>query len=52
MDPNQALADIIDAATSEDRDPEELIIAAEELVRWIRRGGFRPTDPRTPKGRR
>ncbi len=46
MDPNATLNRLIDAATTRDQDPQDILDAAEDLVDWIDRGGFLPDDPR------
>ena len=43
MDPNAALAMIIEAAI--DGDPDKLREHAEALAEWLERGGFVPADP-------
>lgn len=40
MDPNQTLADLIDAAT--DGDTETFFHCANDLHEWMYRGGFSP----------
>jgi hypothetical protein len=46
MDPDKALADIIDAAVA--GDPFMLSEHASDLALWLKRGGFAPSDPRKP----
>lgn len=48
MDPNAALAEVIEAAA--DGRHEDVLIHAEDLATWLRKGGFAPADPRPPAG--
>lgn len=44
MDPNVALAEIIDAAVK--GDAREMLFLASDLAIWLTKGGFPPKDPR------
>lgn len=46
MDPNAVLAKFLDNVCSDDGDWRDAREAAADLCDWLRRGGFRPTDPR------
>lgn len=47
MDPDTALASIVNAAVAGDADSVEIL--AEGLVEWLRRGGFPPRRSRIPQ---
>lgn len=47
MDPNACLAALIDAAC--EGDASEMYERALDLRDWLRRDGFKPTDPRKEK---